>query len=259
MTMHNYADYNLPEGFPVPQGESAIGDQGGVGRFEYAEQKKLFPWRIAMVRRPWKDEKVKMLRVDKGDMVPVILFYRDKDNIIPIKLRRKMDTVQQRNQLTNEVVLKRVPANPEEWELPQGYDDDRFQVAFERFKAGKQVPGTPITNWGRCDESQAHALMALGIFSVEQYADLAESEVKHMFRALPPSESGQFLELHEFAIIFREQQAGLVDVEAIGNKLAAVTSRNEALELELEELRAKIKGSKKGKKPAVELTEDEGE
>lgn len=85
----NSGDFNLPPQFVMPQAHKAVADSEGVSSFDYGKQGYV-SWRFAWDARPWKHEKVKKHRLGGSDTIPVILFYRDKDNQIPIKLKRKM-------------------------------------------------------------------------------------------------------------------------------------------------------------------------
>lgn len=253
----NASDFNLPAEFVMPTAHSAVADKEGVSTFDYGKSGYV-AWRFAFAARPWKADKVKKYRLDGADTVPIILFYRDKDNQIPIQLKRRMKFEERRDR-HGESFDKAIPMELDDldgegsselnlWELPNGFDSEMFQVAFERFKQQGSKPGTPITNW-RADPGQANTLAALGIFTVDQFGRLSEQQFKGMVRQLPPSSQVPLVELHDMAIAFVNSQAGMVDARQFGDKIEALETSNERLQEELEEkdteikkLLAKIKG-----------------
>jgi hypothetical protein len=255
----NASDFNLPSEFVMPMAHKAVTDKEGVSTFDYGNQGYV-AWRFAYAARPWKPEKVRKYRIEGSDSVPVILFYRDKDNQIPIQLRRKM-RYEDRMSRTGETFDKAIPCelsdlDKEEgkteldlWDLPIGFENEMFAVAFKRFKQQGSKPGTPISAW-RADPGQQNTLAAMGIFTVDQFGRMSEEQFKRMVSQLPPSSQGPLLELHDMAIAFVSSQSGLVDAKKFGDKITALEDNNERLKEELEEkdaeiqkLLAKIKGT----------------
>lgn len=259
----DYTNFNLPKDFQVPTGAKAVGDQEGISRFEYGEG--MLPWRFANSARPWSADKVKKYRIDGADTVPVIMFYRDRENHHPVKLKRKMKYEERRNNL-GEPYDKAIPVTKadlafqyggdeklvpdlELWELPHAFDSDIFRVAYEKFKDSGAQKGTPLAAW-RADPGQVNTLAALGVYTVEQYGRMSEEAVDAMLGQLPPSSRGGVKEIHELAVIYVTSQEGHVDVSQFGDKIEALESNNEKLKEELEtqrekyeELLAKAKGS----------------
>lgn len=267
------AQFNLPPGFVMPTSHKPSGSRegDGVSTFDYGKQGYV-AWRFAYSARPWKESKVKKYRIDGADTVPVILFYRDKDNQVPIKLLRKMRYEERVNRF-GEPFDKGIPLTMDDlpkdgsateldlWTLPLGFDSEVFQVAFERWKQQGSKPGTPISNW-RADPGQVNTFAALGIFTVEQLGQMSEEALRKAVSSLPPSASGHLIELHELAIAFVNAQAGRVDASEFGHKLEVLENANERLKEELEnkdaeiqKLLEKIKGTStekpKNKKPVV--------
>lgn len=241
----------------MPNAHKALADKEGVSTFDYGKQGYV-AWRFAFAARPWKADKVKKYRLEGADSVPVILFYRDKDNQIPIQLRRRMryeDRLNKNGESFDKAIameLADLDAGSSEldlWDLPAGFDSEMFQVAFERFKAQGSRPGTPISAW-RADPGQSNTLAAMGIFTVDQFGRMTEEQFKRQVGQLPPSAQGPLLELHDLAIAFVNSQAGLVDARQFGDKIEALENSNDRLKEELEDkdeeikkLLAKIKGT----------------
>lgn len=274
----DYSNFNLPPEFQTPTKYKRAGDGvDGVQSFDYGEG--YVPWRFVNAARPWKADKVKRYRADGADTVPVLMFYRDRDNQIPVKLRRRM-RFEDRRDKHGDVFEKQLPMTLEDlklegiespteadlWELPVGFDGELFQVAFEKWKAAGVQKGTPLSAW-RADPGHVQTLSSLGIYTVEQFGRMDEQLVKQTIVKLPPSLHGALIELHEMAVIFVESQSGLDQSRELGDKLQAMTDSNERLEQELEEQRdkyeallAKIKGDegeKKTSKKTTKQAEDE--
>jgi len=262
------SNFDLPAGFVMPKSYKTVSDSDGVSKFQYGNDEYV-AWRFAFEARPWKIEKVRKYGIDGSDTIPVILFYRDKDNTIPIKLRRKMIFEERMNRF-GEPFDKRLPAKltPREieegkteldlWELPIGFDSEVFKLAFERFKMNGSKPGTPLTAW-RADPGQVSTLGAMGLFTVEDFGGLTEESFKEKIKSLPPSAQTPLLTLHEAAIAYTAAQTGNFDLEKYGQKLDALESSNESLreeleakEAELAEMRAKIKGTTEPEVPSEE-------
>jgi hypothetical protein len=253
---HN--QFNLPSEFQMPDSLTAVADKDGISTFNYGNQ-GFAAWRFAVEARPWKAEKVKKYKIEGAESIPVILFYRDKDNVVPIKLRRRMNYEERTNkfgeQYDKAVPMQdaKAPLDLNAWELPVGFDNPVFQSAFEKFKEAGERPGTPISNW-RADPGQVNTLSALGIFSVEQLGNYSEQSFKDMLGQLPPSMRGSFDELHELAVAFVNSQSGTVNAEEFGDKIEALESMNERIleeldskDAEIAALKAKIKGKSKAK------------
>lgn len=257
----NSSDFNLPPEFVMPNAHKQAGETEGVSTFDYGKQGYV-AWRFAYAARPWKESKVKKYRLDGSDTVPVILFYRDRNNQIPIKLKRKMRYEERRDRY-GETFDKAIPMELTEdqkkagvteldmWELPIGFDSDMFHVAFERFKQQGSRPGTSISSW-RADPGQVNTLAALGIFTVDQFGAMSEEQFKQKVGQLPPSAQGPLLDLHDMAITFVNAQSGFVDAKEFGDKMEVLEASNDKLKEELEEkdeeikkLLAKIKGGNK--------------
>lgn len=252
------SQFNLPSDFKMPGSHKPVADSEGVSTFAYGNEGYV-TWRFAFTARPWKKEKVKKYRLDASDTVPVILFYRDKNNQVPIKLKRKMRH-EDRVTRQGEPYLKAIPLTLEDlglenaseldlWELPHGFDSEMFQVAFERWKERGAKPGTSIASW-RADPGQINTLAALGIFTVDQFGELSEEEFKRMLGTLPQNAQVPLLELHDMAIAFVNAYAGRVDAQEFGDKLETLEASNSKLKESIEEkdaeiqrLLAKIKGT----------------
>jgi len=269
----NTSDFNLPPNFIMPGAHKALANSEGVSTFDYGKQGYV-AWRFAFAARPWKADKVKKYRLDGSDTVPVILFYRDKDNQVPIKLKRVMRYEERRNRFgepfdkaipveLSEADKKAGKTNLDLWELPHGFDSEMFQVAFERWKQEGAKPGTPISSW-RADPGQASTLAALGIFTVDSFGQMSEEQFKGIIKGLPVSAQGPLLELHDMAIGFVNAYVGRVDAEQFGNKIEVLETSNEKLKEELENkdaeiqaLLAKIQGKKALNKKAKKEEEYE--
>lgn len=254
----DYSQFNMPADFQTPKALSPSRETDGVNTFQYSDEGYV-AWRFAYVARPWKIEKVRKYGLEASDTVPVLLFYRDEKNQVPVQLRRKkgyeekLDKFGERFdkshaiQLTEEEKAAGV-SELECWELPIGFESEIFQIAFEQWKEKGTRPGTSIANW-RANPGQANTLSAMGIFTVEQFGELAEEEFKRKIKTLPPSASSPLLELHDAAIAFVATQSGLVDAAKFGNKIEALESANEQLveameekDAEIARLMAKIRG-----------------
>lgn len=268
----DYSQFNVPSSFVLPKSHKAVQDGQGVSTFDYGEG--YVAWRFAFSARPWKPDKVKKYRLDASDTIPVLLFYRNKDNQVPIKLRRKMRYEERIDRfgtrydkafpLESLEEHKKSGTDLDLWELPIGFEDDVFQVAFERWKKEGAAPGTPLSAW-RADPGQINTLAAMGLFTVDALGQLSEELFKSKLKNLPPSIQGPLLELHEMAIAYVNSQAGMVDASQFGDKIEALENYNEKLKEELEnkddeikKLLAKIKGTsgRDQKKQVVKKHED---
>lgn len=254
----NPSDYGLPSTFKMPGSQKAVSDVEGVNRFDYGKDGYV-AWRFALDARPWKDSKVKKFRLEGSDTIPIILFYRDRDNQVPIKLRRKMRFEERVNRF-GEPFDKAIPMElgdegiPENatlldlYELPPGFDNDVFLAAFEQFKQTATTPGTSIASW-KADPGQVATLASLGIYSVEMLGQMSEEAFTQKIQTLPPSTRGGYLELHELAVAYCNRQEGMFDIEAYEGKIGALEASNdillekvEAKDEKIAELLAKIKG-----------------
>lgn len=270
----DFNKFAIPQGFQLPTGQKAVSSQNveGVNSFDYG-QNGYVGFRFAYTARPWDKDKVKKYGVDGSDTIPVILFYRDKDNQVPIKLKRKMRYEDKKDKF-GEIFQKAYPEDKlpgqselDMWELPIGFEAPMFQEAFERWKQQGDKPGTPINAW-RADPGQSNTLQALGIFTVEGFAELSEEAFKAKLRNMPPSAQGALLELHQLAIAFAASQTGNIDVQNLMRRLDEYEGRAERAEEELqdknkqiEELQAKIKGEspKRGRPKKDEISIVDGE
>lgn len=257
----NANNFNLPPGFVMPENHKSVSEEEGIARFDYGKSGYV-AWRFAREARPWKPDKVKKYRVDGSDTVPVLLFYRDKDNVVPIKLKRRMRYEEKLNRY-GEPYDKAYPLQLTEndkaeglteldlWELPIGFDSEMFQVAYEKFKEQGSKPGMPISAW-RADPGQVNTLAALGIFTVDAFGEMSEQDFGRKVEKLPPSGQGPLKELHEMAIAYCNTASGRYDAEKFVGKLEALEDSNEKLQMALEakdeEMQAlleKVQGAKK--------------
>lgn len=53
--------------------------------------------------------------------------------------------------------------------------------SYKRFKQGLAAPGLPLTRWGALDDGQVGTLVAMGIFSVEQFAASPRTKIEGKF------------------------------------------------------------------------------
>ncbi len=240
-------DYALPDGFVLPTKTRKL--EEGVEAFDFYGLGRL-PWRIAMGERQWKPEKVKQYRMDLSEQVPVILFYRDKLNEHPVAFRRRMKYVDKENK-DGSWFKKALPDTDEngkaQWDLPPGFDEEIFQIAWERFQKSQSEPGLSIEKW-RATPSEARALQALGIFTVEGFGNLSEDAFRRKVDNLPPSQKSTLLELHDCAIAYANTVGGRVNAKEFGDKIQALEGQVEHYKMLAEELMAKVKGTKKTKK-----------
>lgn len=141
-----------------------------------------------------------------------------------------------------EYIKIRVPGSRDEVDRPSRPEDyTRFSPAYAAFKAGdkEQVTGTPLKVWPRISEPQVEDLRHLKIYTVEQLASVADSNLQ----ALGPGGRS----LRDEAKAFLELAAGAAPLSRMQ---AALDKRDEevaALRQQVEDLRRALEKQGKGK------------
>jgi len=230
-------DFNVPEGFELPAAQKSIGNN--VEAFDYSSGATGVPYRFAEHARPWPMEKQKRYRYAGHDLVEVLMFYQNKTTVTPRRLIKKRDI--------NGNFIEG------EWELPPDHDREPYRTAYKRWKEGRSQPGTSLEKAGIADNAQVAELAALGVFSVEALSDKSEGWIDQTF---PQMKRAVYRDLHEQALFFVAAKTGIVDAKAQGDKISVLEAQNNALASELDNLRAKIKGTTKPRGRPKKVTDE---
>jgi hypothetical protein len=112
-------------------------------------------------------------------------------------------------------------------------DRRKFAEQYKAWKAGdeEQLVGTPLAKWPGITRSQVEELRYFHVRTVEQLADVSDSNAQSM---------GPILKLRQRARDFLEASKGTAPLEAVRAQLQAKESENDALKKQLDQVQERL-------------------